>query len=614
MIFPLSWPPLAGQPLCSHVLYFWCMTLLAPATGWCMSSCILESFTNQVVHRCTSSLTSNLLALASCDATELPCLCRSRAAQLRGRVSNNSSRPASLHVDDFEKAASLATPPTLNLALKATGFTQPSPAGLSSLRSGSLTPRETVTPTAGSLPGSARASATAPVAAAAIALTPGLLTAAAPPAAVSAPDVASPKAAVQPSMLNRAVKPEIKQDSSLLLPSSSGVTAGFRSESPAATAAQPVATSAFVPQESTAMASTQPGSATQLLLSSAAAAERSAQPTSSGQELSSTAGHPTPAVPNVQLPVNNALASEPMEPMQVTAAELIEVDPFEDMVIEAPAAAVTAAALQSRSSDHRMAQTGHGPVPSMSAEAQQPLTGVQQPSASAQALQPPNVAVEEDAVDLYSDFGPEPSVQPPSQPSTSQPQPHSVTASLAQTSSGPQQSPSPSPELLRRSSSASQASAAQAAGLSHRDPRRSSGPRTNMTQPNKPAAGVAGNRDPRQALAAAEAQLPRPAQAMSSAGLPAAGPSQAARQPAQAGDMTPADELPRQTSSGSAGAGAVRQGSGAAAGPAAAVRQTSSASAGASAAPRPTAAAARGQPSVAAAPAGSLSTTPDLPT
>ena len=549
-------------------------------------------------------------------ATELCCLCRSRAAQLRGRVSNNSSRPASLHVDDFEKAASLATPPTLNVALKATGFTQPSPAGLSSLRSGSLTPRETVTPTAGSL-GPTRASATAPVAAGANGLTPGLLTAAAPPAAVSAADVASPKAAVQQSMLNRAVKPEIKQDSSLLLPSSSVATAGFRSDSPAATAAaaaQPVATSASVPQESTATAPTQPGSATQLPFSSSAAAERSAQPISSGQELSSTVGHPTAAVSSTQLPVSSALASEPMEPMQVAAAELIEVDPFEDMVTEAPAAAVTAAALQSTSTDHRMAQTGRGPIPSTSAGPQQPFAEVQQPSASAQALQPPSVAVEEDTVDLYSDFGPEPSAQPPSQPSTSQPQPHSVTASLAQTSSGPQQSPSPSPELLRRSSSASQASAAQAAGLSHRDPRRSSGPRTNMPQPNKPAAGVAGNRDPRQALAAAEAQLARPAQTMSSAGLSAAGPSQAARQPAQAGNMTPADELPRQTSSGSAVAGTARQGSGGAAGPAAAVRQASGASAGASAVPRPSAAAARGQPPVAAVPSGSLSTPPDLPT
>ena len=63
---------------------------------------------------------------------------------MRGRIGGNSSRPASLHVDDFEKAASgMPTPPPVSVTPKATP--PPSmapPLSTTSNKSGSITPRD----------------------------------------------------------------------------------------------------------------------------------------------------------------------------------------------------------------------------------------------------------------------------------------------------------------------------------------------------------------------------------------------------------------------------------------------------------------------------------------
>ena len=63
---------------------------------------------------------------------------------MRGRIGGNSSRPASLHVDDFEKAASsMPTPPLASATLMATPSPSMAPP-LSTIpnKSGSITPRD----------------------------------------------------------------------------------------------------------------------------------------------------------------------------------------------------------------------------------------------------------------------------------------------------------------------------------------------------------------------------------------------------------------------------------------------------------------------------------------
>lgn len=69
---------------------------------------------------------------------------RSRAQQMRGRTGGNSSRPASLHVDDFEKAASsgMPTPPAVSVTPKATPPLSVPVPSLASHKSGSITPRD----------------------------------------------------------------------------------------------------------------------------------------------------------------------------------------------------------------------------------------------------------------------------------------------------------------------------------------------------------------------------------------------------------------------------------------------------------------------------------------
>ena len=67
---------------------------------------------------------------------------RSRAQQLRGRTGGNSSRPASLHVDDFEKAASMAAPAAISITPKTSGITLPPTLAATTARSGSITPRD----------------------------------------------------------------------------------------------------------------------------------------------------------------------------------------------------------------------------------------------------------------------------------------------------------------------------------------------------------------------------------------------------------------------------------------------------------------------------------------
>ena len=493
------------------------------------------------------------------------CLCRSRTAQLRGRVGGNSSRPASLHVDNYEKAASLATPPTLTLALKPSAITNPSPAGLSSLRSGSLTPRETTTPTTGNALAPGRLSAS----------TPGIATAALAPSpvvsAATASDI-SPRASAQQSMLGRAVKPEIKQDPSLPT-ASSAMTLGFRTAVPNPPTSVGAATqgSAGLPQPA-ASTTPQPTSAPQRPASSTAP-HSLPQSASLGQAAGATVNDSTAAAASMQHPARSSPISQPMQ-----QAELIEVDPFADTDM---VSSFSAAASQRGQPDHSLSVAGSNSsrspaaaaaavrlalqasagevsagsgIPSTSATLQVLPTEATQLPAPAQ-LQPPVIAAEEEAVDIYSDFGQDASTQQTSQPSTSQRNANPNPASLVQRGSGVQQSPSASPELLRRTSSTAQAATAAAtstgpaAGLSHRDPRRSSG-----------SSGSRPTRDPRQSLAtaaapAADVQNTGAAQGMPAASMPVAPVRQPSQQPTPAAMMTPAAELLTQSS----GASAARQ-------------------------------------------------------
>ncbi|KAL3150414.1 hypothetical protein ABBQ32_000252 [Trebouxia sp. C0010 RCD-2024] len=130
---------------------------------------------------------------------------RSRAQQMRGRIGGNSSRPASLHVDDFEKAASsMPTPPPVSATPKAT--LPPSslapPLSITSNKSGSMTPRESGTPRSTSFTPRASAGPTS--------LTlPNPSTPAAPS---SSPAPAQPQASL-PSPKQAPLKaPEIKQE------------------------------------------------------------------------------------------------------------------------------------------------------------------------------------------------------------------------------------------------------------------------------------------------------------------------------------------------------------------------------------------------------------------
>ncbi|KAL0034398.1 hypothetical protein WJX79_000220 [Trebouxia sp. C0005] len=82
---------------------------------------------------------------------------RSRAQQLRGRTGGNSSRPASLHVDDFEKAASMAGPPAISITPKTSGLTLPPTLAATTARSGSITPRDSGTPRSNSFTSKASA-------------------------------------------------------------------------------------------------------------------------------------------------------------------------------------------------------------------------------------------------------------------------------------------------------------------------------------------------------------------------------------------------------------------------------------------------------------------------
>ncbi|KAL0053110.1 hypothetical protein WJX82_000994 [Trebouxia sp. C0006] len=82
---------------------------------------------------------------------------RSRAQQLRGRTGGNSSRPASLHVDDFEKAASMAAPAAISITPKTSGITLPPTLAATTARSGSITPRDSGTPRSNSFTSKASA-------------------------------------------------------------------------------------------------------------------------------------------------------------------------------------------------------------------------------------------------------------------------------------------------------------------------------------------------------------------------------------------------------------------------------------------------------------------------
>lgn len=316
----------------------------------------------------------------------------------------------------------------------------------------------------------------------------------------------------------------------------------------------------------------QPTSALQLPASSTAP-HSFPQSASLGQAAGATVNDSTAAAASMQHPARSSPTSQPMQ-----QAELIEVDPFADTDMvssfpaaasqrgqpdpslsvagsnssQSPAAAATALRLVLQASAGEVS-AGSG-IPSTSATLQVLPTEATQLPAPAQ-LHPPGIAAEEEAVDIYSDFGQEASTQQTSQPSTSQRHANPNPASLVQRGSGVQQSPSTSPEMLRRTSSTAQAATAAtaaatstgpAAGLSHRDPRRSSG-----------SSGSRPTRDPRQSLATAAApagdvQNTGAAQGMPAASMPVAPVRQSSRQATPAAMMTPAAELLTQSSGASA--------------------------------------------------------------
>lgn len=507
-------------------------------------------------------------------------------------------------MDDFEKAASLATPPALNLAPKAMGITHPSPAGLSSLKSGSLTPRETSTPTAAHPLVPTRPSATTPMVSGGSLLSPSPIVSATAPATTAASglqsvaaaavgtaaSVASPRlAAQQQGLQSRAVKPEIKGDPSLPR-STSAATSGLENTASAAATSRPSAEQlGGAIQLPGAVAAPVQGVSPSVAFSQAEsprAAAAAAQPAAAATDAYEAASRATPA--------------------DQQTAELMEIDPFEGMA--SPAMDTSAAPAQSGLLNHGLSQHDsglsqsasaarpahegvptdiHDALPSTAAAAQVVESEAQQAIIPQQvSLQPSSSAVEQEPVDLYSDFGQEPSIQGTSQPVTVQPstsrssslqrhvsgapQPQVSTgaSSLSQASLGQQQSPATSPELLRRSSSASQAQAGAAAGLSHRDPRRSSGARPTVGQPSKSLPGSAATRDPRQVAAAADAQSNMRAVQAPAAAAPVAptGAAQVARQPAPGGQG--GADLPRSTAIASAAPAVAKQTSTASAAPA----------------------------------------------